>query len=445
MEISKSTCCVQCITRAQVQFPVYVMVMLFAMSTWTAIVGVWVEMPLLVDALPEAWSLPSHLTIIIQCSNLGPALYALAQKMKSSSKKKKDPVQFSSSRVVDTEVVTIFIILVMATLAMMIKAFIWMKTIQVAQSDHSVPLFCLVGVSALLSCTSSVVFLPYMARFKPGYISAYYIGQGLCGMLPGLLGLAQGLGQEPECIFRNDTVFNDTASSNYTVGVVGVRYKPPLFSVSVFFVVLTLVLAVSIVAFYVLNFTRFCRAEMVRLEITHKASKSAADLKEINSLSTSNGASASPPFTTENMDTPDKTNANDVLLSSYAEPVSGKARKTSTECFIKRHSRPIVLLTTVGILNALTNGLLPATQSYTCLPYGRITYTLSIRLSSIASPLASLSTLFLPTASLVFIILLMTAASLIAIFDLILAGYSPERLIEDLLTGQIVLVSLFCK
>src|SRR6218665_3895730 len=154
-------------TRAQVQFSVYVTVMLFAMSTWTAIAGVWVEMPLLVDALPEAWSLPSHLTIIIQCSNLGPALYALAQKMKSSTKKK-DPMKFSSSRATDPEVVTIFIILVTAILAMMIKAFVWMVTIK----DHSVPLFCLVGISALVSCTSSVVFLPYMARFKPGYISA---------------------------------------------------------------------------------------------------------------------------------------------------------------------------------------------------------------------------------------------------------------------------------
>lgn len=427
-------------TRAQVQFSVYVTVMLFAMSTWTAIAGVWVEMPLLVDALPEAWSLPSHLTIIIQCSNLGPALYALAQKMKSSTKKK-DPMKFSSSRATDPEVVTIFIILVTAILAMMIKAFVWMVTIK----DHSVPLFCLVGISALVSCTSSVVFLPYMARFKPGYISAYYIGQGLCGMLPGLLGLAQGLGQEPECIvFPNESVSNEMTLSNYTVGLVRVKYKPPLFSVSVFFGALTLLLLISTIAFYVLNFTMFCRAEMVRFEIAHKSLES--DFKEINSVSSSDAANAaSSPFIPENMDTLKEKNANDVLLSLSPEPVLGEARKTSTDCFIKRHSHPIVLLTTVGILNALTNGLLPATQSYTCLPYGRITYTLSIRLSSIASPLASLSTLFLPSASLAVIILLMTVASLIAVFDLILAGYSPDRIIQDLLTGQIVLVSFFCK
>jgi len=49
-----------------------------------------------------------------------------------------------------------------------------------------------------------------MARFPSVYISAYYFGQGLCGLVPGLLGLAQVAEQDPQC--RNETDINDTST-----------------------------------------------------------------------------------------------------------------------------------------------------------------------------------------------------------------------------------------
>lgn len=43
-----------------------VLAALFGVGAWVAINGLWVELPLLVDQLPEGWNLPSYLSVIIQ-------------------------------------------------------------------------------------------------------------------------------------------------------------------------------------------------------------------------------------------------------------------------------------------------------------------------------------------------------------------------------------------
>ena len=50
----------------QLSLPVYVTVMLFGMSAWIDITGIFVELPLMVNQLPEGWNLPSYLGLIIQ-------------------------------------------------------------------------------------------------------------------------------------------------------------------------------------------------------------------------------------------------------------------------------------------------------------------------------------------------------------------------------------------
>ena len=42
------------------------LLILFGLSSWIAINGLWMELPLLVNSLPEGWNLPAYLSIIIQ-------------------------------------------------------------------------------------------------------------------------------------------------------------------------------------------------------------------------------------------------------------------------------------------------------------------------------------------------------------------------------------------
>uniref|UniRef100_A0A8D2L6C8 Riboflavin transporter n=1 Tax=Varanus komodoensis TaxID=61221 RepID=A0A8D2L6C8_VARKO len=54
---------------------------IFGTGSWMAINGVWVELPLLVNELPEGWYLPSYLIIIIQLANIGPLFITLMHKL----------------------------------------------------------------------------------------------------------------------------------------------------------------------------------------------------------------------------------------------------------------------------------------------------------------------------------------------------------------------------
>ncbi|XP_036904848.1 solute carrier family 52, riboflavin transporter, member 2 isoform X3 [Sturnira hondurensis] len=49
----------------------HLLVALFGMGSWAAINGIWVELPVVVKDLPEGWSLPSYLSVLLALGNLG--------------------------------------------------------------------------------------------------------------------------------------------------------------------------------------------------------------------------------------------------------------------------------------------------------------------------------------------------------------------------------------
>nr|CAD2203892.1 unnamed protein product [Meloidogyne enterolobii] len=44
----------------------FLLVIMFGSSTWLTINAIWVELSLYTSRLPEGWSLPSYLSLIIQ-------------------------------------------------------------------------------------------------------------------------------------------------------------------------------------------------------------------------------------------------------------------------------------------------------------------------------------------------------------------------------------------
>jgi len=411
-----------------VSAPVYICVMLFGMSTWITIVGVWVEMPLLVNALPESWNLPSYLVIIIQCANLGPAAYTIWYKMRQRNQQSKNehhrrqpPQQGQRQSCIDAEVVVSLLIIFTAIVSVSLLSLFWNHTVVIASVERSVVLLTLVSFASLSSCTSSVVFLPYMARFPPVYISAYYFGQGLCGLVPGLLGLAQISTEEPQC--HNKSHINDIVTINISDTTPGyvVYYSSPRFSVSAFFVLIAILLCVSAAAFCCLNFVDKCRSEM-----TAWAANGRQLVNETEVTTEASGQLESR----ENPDS-DAVQSNSVCI------------ETVTQTAKLRRRRYISLLITIGIISALCHGILPATQSYTCLPYGNIVYRLSVSLSWVVSPLATLPNMLAPTSSLPLIVGLGTFLSLLSALHLTLAGQSPHPVLQGSVVGQVIVVSHF--
>ena len=76
---------------SQIRIPVFLSVILFAMSSWIVIFGLWTELPLLVNVLPESWNLPSYMILVMQIANIGPVIYTLANRL-SPNKVKEWPV-----------------------------------------------------------------------------------------------------------------------------------------------------------------------------------------------------------------------------------------------------------------------------------------------------------------------------------------------------------------
>ena len=114
-------------------------------SSWISINGLWVELPLLVSNLPEGWSLPSFLSIIVQLANLGPLVYGWIRTPSSP---------------------TISLLLLCGVGASVGLCFVWDHTAIIGGKSRSLGLFICVFLLSLVDCTSSVLFLPYMGVFK---------------------------------------------------------------------------------------------------------------------------------------------------------------------------------------------------------------------------------------------------------------------------------------
>jgi len=453
---------------SKVSVTVYIAIILFSMSTWMDVVGVWIEMPLFVTTLPEGWSLPSYLAIIIQLSNIGPAVYAVIQKWQGMRKSTSDEKKHRTVKRLDTEVVLTLIIIATAALNIFLLSFLWPTTAVIGGRRHSVVMLTQMVPTALTSCMTSLVFLPYMARFPSAYISAYYVGQGFSGLVPGVIGLIQGSGSPPQCLWNvtqtmNDTLRNATSEispsemMNMTSNVI-IESQKPLFSVQIFFFCLTALFLVSLAAFCCLNFTSYGRSSMIgHEEVTKmisdkdpacagdpvadavdKTSPTNIDLPDLNGHQMCKFVAHATEAENEQI----KSHKREELLAKPDGDVSEQSKETATTT-AKMQGRIFAwLLVVIFVVNAFSNGLLPSTESYTCLPYGYLVYTLAVRLSSVAASLASLSTMFLPRASVKVVFILALLGLIIATFHMFLASQSPNPVLRGSVLGDIIVVSL---
>ena len=416
----------------QISVPVYVLVMLFAISSWVDVNGLWVELPLLVNALPEGWSLPSYLAIIIQVANIGPIAYTIANRL-APNRVKEWPV--------------IYVIVVVGAAACLLLAVFWRHTSFILGTEHSTALISLAALLALVDCTSSVVFLPYMAAFKPQYMTALYIGEGLSGLVPGLVGLVQSVSSDPNCVNTTETIHNTTTGLNHTEWVVVPVYPKPVFSVEAFFFFLFCMLVVSLVAFSLLHWLPYCRQERLQVSLTHVASSHVVfnqankeDERETANRRNSNVQNADSNDKNGSYEAVGKTNGGD---TSTVATLPASRDDDGRDPSLPRlgSTRFILLLALTAWLNALTNGLLASTQSYSNLPYGSMAYTLAVRLSAVANPIACLLALFVmcKTVGMVFILILVGTA--LAGYQLFLAAASPSPPLLGTVTGEALAVS----
>ncbi|XP_023150150.2 riboflavin transporter 2-like [Amphiprion ocellaris] len=363
---------------------------LFGLGSWVSINGLWVELPLIVPQIPEGWFLPSYLSVLIQMANVGPLFVTLMHRFKPG---------------VLNEAAVVYVIIALGTVASFLLGFLWKETLVVAGAPRSVALLVLTFFLATVDCTSSVTFLPFMMRLQPQYLTSYFIGEGVSGLLPAMVALIQGVGVV-RCV-------NATQSTNQTSNATSelqAQYQPANFSAEEFFFFLSAMMLVCLAAFILLNYHPSVARENPNSRYTNGVKQKAQRGRK--------WAEQKPMM----------------------EPYGQKKPKSSFGSGSYSWLQVSYIFVVLGWANALTNVVLPSVQSYSCLPYGNNAYHLSASLAAVANPLACFIAMFLPIRSLVLMGVLTVCGSAVGAFIMSMAVLSPCPLLVHDSAGAVIIV-----
>ena len=193
-------------------------------SSWITINGLYSELGLMVDSIPESWAIGTYLTFIIQLANIAVICYSFI------------PNHYKTHKFI---AVTTYIILFVSFISMISMAFTWKHTISIFNAQHSIPLLLTSFGTSLSDCMTSMVFWVFVSWYPSKFISILSAGESSSGIIVSILIWIQQLG-------------TDT----------------PRYSVETFLILLALILPSSAVAFTLL--------------LKYKAQINAAGVESIN-------------------------------------------------------------------------------------------------------------------------------------------------------------------
>lgn len=402
--------------------------LLFGVSAWVSVNGLWVQMPLLVPSLPEGWNLGSLLVIVTQVANVGPLAYTLARNRLG--------IRCSVHA-------TLFVGLTSSVLLV----FLWRRTV----GDHSVAFIALSFFMSVVDCTSSVLYMPFMARYPPQFLFWYMVGEGLSGLLPAAIALVQGVGSsgggnatvlpsnEMSLALNNSGVLEDQAVASPT------PYPPtsrsgPRFSVEVFLSLLCIIVAISWLAFSALAHWPLVIAYQVLDKKGQKGRRYGA-AENGGYVTEEAGHSATLPAVVVANKNGDPASAARRRQSS-ANSASGEDSTLSAQRQnrLKRWQWWLALFLQ-GSIACLGNGVLLAIQTYSSLPYGQVPYHLATNLAVIANPVACAVASVVPLKSLTGLVSLTAGGLVCAAYILALALESPTPVLLGTMAGAALMVS----
>lgn len=413
----------------------YLLFCLFGVGSWIAVNGIWAESSLLVLTLPECAKLPAILVVVIQIANVGPLTYTAVRYLFQ---------RFGWSQIY-LEISTVFLLVAVGVTSCVLLSIFWSETASVFGHSHSVALITLSFTLALVDCTSSVVFVPFMKHFPTIYISGLYIGEGLSGVLPSVVALSQG--------FVNNSLY--CLETYPGVSTLGIYFSP-----NVYFIFLAVMMVLCGVAFLAIITVPMVRRQMIPMEAvvlqTEQSEYSSADAQSEEEEETSSlkekindedGATLLEDSTVSPkvplIDTPQ--NVETRLTRKRMFRLSNQSRDCP-----QGHRYPNVLrilwrnftiLFCLGLLSFLSNGSLSAISAYAYLPYGNTTYHVAINLGLLANPIATFVYVFLSHRSKRLTVALSSLACLLAVYVLVAALLAPDPPMKDSLAGQILIVS----
>lgn len=389
----------------------YLLFCAFGIGSWVAINGIWAEISVLVLTLPECYKLASILVVVIQVANVGPLSYALLRYV----------FQRLSFKQIHLERVTVYVLVVVGTISCVFLSLFWSHTATILGSVHSVALIVLTLSVAVVDCTSSVVFLPFMTHFPSEYISALYVGEGLSGVLPSVFALTQG--------FVNDSLH--CVASYPGRFVLGINFSP-----NVFFIFLAAMMLICGAAFTLINALPSVRKQQVAPvsaspPVNHSDSEESTHEEEGEDEGWDDRNVLTPPSESPSPTTP---------LSVRRSFVMKEHPGASTWRLLSILKRNCTIFVCLGLLNFATNGVLPSLSPYTFTPYGNSVYHLAINLGLLANPLAALFYAVVSQKSPPITAMLTAVSCLLGLYLFTTALLNPAPLLCGNVAGKIIVV-----
>lgn len=393
------------------------LIIFFASAAWIQVNGIWVELPLLVENSPQQWTLPAYLTVVIQLANIGPLIYLLLSKY----------LVFRGRNVV-TEVSANYFILLVGCVASFVLAFKWKHTSVINGEWYSTWLISLSFLLACIDCMSSVTFLPFMAYFPQQYITIFYIGAGMSGFVPSIAALIQGIGEQTytcntQTKLQNVSIGDHFKMVNSTHEVPSFFKREPLFSVKVFFFFITAMLVVSLVAYILL----------VKEKTKREANPSLQPKDEFEISSREEEKAVEKRGGTE-----EEANEENYINKSEAELFVDESGKDEMN-----FKSILFLLILNGTICGFSNGVLPAIQSYACLPYGSNIYHLTLILCAVINPVACFLYFFVSITSTRVIFGGVVVYLMLAGYTIGIAAASPCPMMTDSVYGGVIVVGIY--
>ena len=404
----------------------YLLIIGFGIGSWLAINGLWSELPLLTQLTPEGPYLQSIINYTIQLANIGPLTYLLLDLVcLNVAKKKLNRDSFL--------VFAICIVIIIGVVASVSLALTYNVTTVIGGEQHSVALVALTFMLALVDCTSTVTFIPYMERFNSlKFVTALYIGEGLSGMLPSLFALAQGVGV-PHANGNSSSTGNVTkdlfAAPSNSTSLSQVNFSP-----NVYFFLLAGLLLVCGFSFGMLQVlpqaNHFKKTRNDPVEPPQPARKDSIESdEEIMGESASAQSSDTDPLVFGVTDQPPS-----LTLSKKCARVL---------CFQNAH-RQIHLFLMQAAINFLANGAISTFSYFAFACYGPQTLLLATNLGLLMSPIASFVAVFLPVLSTVGIIVVFVVSTLLGLLLLLfgILGFTFHLPLLGSVGGSVLVVSL---
>ncbi|KAL5233252.1 hypothetical protein ACI65C_000662 [Semiaphis heraclei] len=339
---------------------------MFGVGAWILVNSLYTQLPLLVQTAPEGWNLPSYLSIAIQTGNVGPLLYSAWRRRYGNRYDR--PLTIA---VLTSGVASVFLL-----------AGFYDVTGVVFGRPHSVVLYVLTFAVALVGCTSSVLFIPSLARYPDIYLVTYMVGEGISGFVPSAVAIVQGVGTTTcRTVVWPDRLTSEVKSTT-----------DALFSSGPFFVGVGVIMCASTVSYLCLEYLPTCKREKIRTQ-------------------------------------PDDDDGHQTI------GVGGTGNRN------RRLS--VSLLAVQGAIVFFANGLLPSIQSFSCLPYGYMAYHFATNLSNIANPVACFVAYYTNRTSKTVIYMLCSICVVSTLYMLMTAFMSPSPPLRNSTTGIILIVFMW--